>query len=323
MKEPKIIAWGHYAPDNILTNFELEKNIDTNHEWIYERLGINERRVSTDEIASDLAVNASLEAISKSNLTVDDIDAIIIATATPDRLAPSTAAIVQGRLGCVNAACFDMNAVCSGGVYSITVASGLIRGGLFKNILVIGVDVFSKITDWNRRDAVFFGDGAGAIILSAQEKKHFLSANLHADGMGWDKFTIPGGAGENPISKLSLESGMRYFQMDGRAVFDTAIKVLPKTILKSISDAGIDKKEISRVIPHQPSINILKKVSELTDIPWHKWCTNMDRYANTSSATIFIMLSEACDKQNFNTNEIMLMAAVGSGWTYGSLIYKW
>ena len=321
--EPKIIGWGHYTPQKIVSNYDLEKTVDTNDNWIFQNLGIKERRVVTNEKTSDLAYEAGLRAIKKSKLNTGQIDLIIVATATPDRLAPSTAAIVQGKLGLTNAACFDINAVCSGGVYSMAISFSLVKSGLFKNILVIGADVFSRITDWSRRDSVFFGDGAGAMIITRQYNKHLLASNLHGDGTGWEAFTIPGGGSENPISQESLKNNLRYFKMDGRAVFAAATNVLPKTIAESLFKSNLEPNDIDYVVPHQPSINILKKTSELTGISWDKWLTNMDKYANTSSATIMIIFSESCDSGKFKTNQKLLFAAVGSGWTYGSIIYKW
>lgn len=323
MNEPKMIGFGHYVPKRIVTNSELEQSIDTNDKWIKDNLGISERRIVGDELTSDLAYFAGLNAILNSGIDKHKIDLIILATATPDRLAPSTASKVQARLGLQSAAFFDINAVCSGSIYAITIAAGMIKSSLFRNVLVIGADTFSKITNWERRDAVFFGDGAGAVVMTAQNHKHFLSMNISGDGSGWQNFTIPGGASEHPLSQVSLEAGLRHFQMNGRAVYETATKVLPETIAKSLIDANLSSSDIHHVIPHQPSIRILKRTSEITGIPWNKWHTNMEYYANTSSATVLLMLSEAHQNGNFRTDENILFAAVGSGWTFGSLIYNW
>ena len=325
VRKVKIIGTGSFVPKTINTNKYLESIIDTNANWIYNMLGIKERRIANNnESTSDLAWKAGKKAIKDANLTVDDIDLIIVATATPDRLAPSTACFVQDKLKAYNAVAFDLAAVCSGFLFSMSVASQYIASGVYHNVLVIGADTFSKITDWSRRDAVFFGDGAGAAVIShANVNEGFLAYRLYSDGRGKYNFTVPAGGSELPSSIETIEKGLHYFQMDGREVYETGTKVLPKAINQVLSDTGLSIDDIDYMIPHQPSIGILKKTAEIIGLPFEKVMTNMDKYANTSGGTIPILLDELKRSKKLNNGDIVLFAAVGSGWTYGASIIKW
>ncbi|OLY93390.1 3-oxoacyl-[acyl-carrier-protein] synthase III [Cnuella takakiae] len=325
VRNAKIIGTGMCVPETVLTNAELASRLQTTDEWIRQNLGIKERRISSAEQAtSDLAAQAALDAIEDAGLKVADIELIILATATPDRLAPSTAAIVHDKIGAVNAAAFDISAVCSGFLFAMSVASQYIASGVYNNVLVIGADTFSKITDWTRRDAVFFGDGAGAAILSAAcEQTGFLAYRLYTDGKGKFEFTIPGGGSESPTNHNTLEQNLHTFRMNGRAVYETATEVLPKAIWQVLEDAGMTIENIDLLIPHQPSVRILQKTAELINLPFEKVMTNMDRYANTSGATIPIILHETLKAGKIHSGSTILFAAVGSGWTYGAALIKW
>ena len=325
VRNVKIIGTGSYVPDTIVTNKYLETIIDTNSAWIYDNLGINERRiVSENQATSDLAYQAGNNAINKAGLSVDDIDLIIVATATPDRLAPSTAAIVQDKLKAYNAVAFDISAVCSGFLYGMSVASQFIAAGVYDNVLLIGADTFSRITDWTRRDAVFFGDGAGAAVIShGNVNEGFLAFRLYTDGRGKWNFTVPAGGSELPATVQTIKDGKHFFEMNGRAVYETGTKVLPKAIKQVLSDTGLSINEIDYLIPHQPSIKILQKTAEIIGLPWEKVMTNMDKYANTSGGTIPILLDEVNNNGNLKRGDTILFASVGSGWTYGASILKW
>lgn len=325
VRNVKIIGTGSYTPEKIYTNTYLETIIDTKDSWIQENLGIKERRIASEnESTSDLAARAGLAAIENAGLTKEDIDLIIVATATPDRLAPSTAAIVQDKIQAYNAVAFDISAVCSGFLYGMSVASQYIASGVYDNVLVIGADTFSKITDWTRRDAVFFGDGAGAAVFSSGNVlEGFLAFRLYTDGRGKWNYTIPAGGSEMPSTKETVEKGLHYFQMNGRAVYETGTKVLPQAILQVLEDTGMSVDEIDYMIPHQPSIKILQKTAEIIGLPWEKVMTNMDKYANTSGGTIPILLDETNRSGKLKKGNVILFAAVGSGWTYGASILKW
>lgn len=325
VRNVKIIGTGSYTPETIYTNKYLETIIDTNAEWIEKNLGIKERRIaSKNQCTSDLASEAALKAIENSGLTKDDIDLIIVATATPDRLAPSTAAIVQDKIQAYNAVAFDISAVCSGFLYAMSVASQFIAAGVYDNVLVIGADTFSRVTDWKRRDAVFFGDGAGAAVFShGNVMEGFLAFRLYTDGRGKFNYTIPAGGSEMPASEETVKNGLHYFQMNGRAVYETGTKVLPIAINQVLNDTGLTIDDIDYLIPHQPSIKILEKTAETLGLPWEKVMTNMDKYANTSGGTIPILLDELNRAGKLKKGNTLLFAAVGSGWTYGASILKW
>jgi 3-oxoacyl-[acyl-carrier-protein] synthase-3 len=325
VRNVKIIGTGSFTPEKVYTNKYLETIIDTNDKWIQENLGIKERRIAaSNEATSDLASKAALEAIKNAGLTKDDIDLIIVATATPDRLAPSTAAIVQDKIEAYNAVAFDISAVCSGFLYGMSVASQFIAAGVYDNVLVIGADTFSKITDWKRRDAVFFGDGSGAAVFShGNVNEGFLAFRLYTDGRGKYNYTVPAGGSEMPATVETVNKGLHYFQMNGRAVYETGTKVLPKAINQVLDDTGLSIDDIDYLIPHQPSIRILEKTAEIIGLPMEKVMTNMDKYANTSGGTIPILLDEVNKAGKLSKGDTLLFAAVGSGWTYGAAILRW
>jgi len=314
---------GSYAPKNVVKN-DFFESVGSSDKWIYENLGIKERRISTGETTSDLAYQAGLIAIQDAGLQVEDIDLIIIATATPDRLAPSCACFVQEKLKASNAVAFDISAVCSGALFATATAVQYIKSGMYKNVLVIGADTFSTITDWNRRDAVFFGDGAGALVLSnTTQDKGFQDFILKTDGTGKEHFTIPAGGSEKPASNDTLASGEHYFKMNGSQVYKTAIDVVPKCIDEILSKNNCSINQIKYLLPHQPSIRILQEVARRVGLPFEKVKTNMDRYANTSGGTIPIILDETLKENTFETGDLLLFAAVGAGWTWGTALYKW
>jgi 3-oxoacyl-[acyl-carrier-protein] synthase-3 len=314
---------GSYAPKNVVKN-DFFKYVGSSDKWIYENLGIKERRISTGETTSDLAYEAGLLAIEDAGLVPNDVDLIILATATADRLAPSCACFVQEKLGAKNAVAFDISAVCSGALFATSTGVQYIRSGMYKNVLVIGADTFSNITDWSRRDAVFFGDGAGAILLSdTKEDKGFIDFILHTDGTGKEHFTILGGGSEKPASKDSFDNGEHFFQMNGKEVYKTAIDVVPKCISEILKKNDLTIDEIKFLLPHQPSIKILQEIAKQVNLPFEKVKTNMDRYANTSGGTIPIILDETLKNNRLENGDLLLFAAVGAGWTWGTALYKW
>lgn len=325
VRNVKIIGTGSFVPELVYTNEYLESILPTTAEWIYNNLGIRERHIANEnEATSDLAWKAGARAIENAGLTKEDIDLIIVATSTPDRLAPSTACLVQDKLQAYNAVAFDIAAVCSGFLFGMSVASQYIASGVYDNVLVIGADTFSKITDWTRRDAVFFGDGAGAAVIShSNVNSGFLAYRLYSDGRGKFNFTIPAGGSEHPASQKTIEERMHYFQMNGKAVYDTGTQVLPSAILQVLEDTGLKIDDIDLMIAHQPSIRILQRTAEIIGLPFEKVMTNMDKYANTSGGTIPILLDEVYRAGKITKGNLILFAAVGSGWTYGASIIKW
>lgn len=323
MRNAFIKGTGSYAPKNVVKN-EFFEAVGSSDQWIYDNLGIKERRISTGETTSDLASQAGQIAINNAGLVPEDIDLIIVATATPDRPAPSCACFVQEKLKAKNAVAFDISAVCSGALFSISTGAQFIKSGMYDHVLVIGADTFSNITDWSRRDSVFFGDGAGAVVLShTTEDKGFVDFELHTDGTGKEHFTVVAGGSEIPTSNESVKSKKHYFQMNGPEVFKTAVDVVPKCINQILEKNSFHIDDIKCLLPHQPSIGILKSVAKKIGMPFEKVKTNMDRFANTSGGTIPIILDETHKNNEFEKGDILLFAAVGAGWTWGTALYKW
>lgn len=317
-----ILGTGSCVPDKILTNHHFEK-VGSNDAWIQERLGIKERRVVDGQTTSDLASGAAFNALKSAGLDAKDIDLIVLATATPDRPAPATACAVQDKIGASNAVAFDISAVCSGALFALSTGCQYIQSGMYRNVMVIGADTFSNITDWERRDSVFFGDGAGAIVLtSTDEERGFIKFELHSDGAGKDGFTVPAGGCETPTTEETMKQGLHCFQMDGKAVFETAVSKVPGTIQSVLDHCGLHIDDICCMLPHQPSIRILEEIASRIGLPWDKVRTNMDRYANTSGGTIPIVLDETWRSEKFHAGDHLLFAAVGAGWTWGAALYK-
>lgn len=310
-----ISGTGMSVPDKIIPNSHFEK-VGSSDEWIYKNLGIKERRIVTDESCSDLAADASLNAISNAGLDAKDIDLIIVATTTPDKQAPSCASYVQDKIKAYNAAAFDLAAVCSGTIYAMSVAYQFLKNETYANVLVVGADTFSTITDWNRRDSVFFGDGAGAMVLSQTEEDNgFIDFNLFSDGSLASIFTIENLEPDESHSR-------NFFHMDGKGIFSGATTFVPKAINSLLKKNSFSIDNIDLMIPHQPSIGILKSIAKQIGLPFDKVMTNMDKYANTSAGTIPIALHEAFNSGLFNSSKHVLFAAVGSGMAWGTALYK-
>jgi 3-oxoacyl-[acyl-carrier-protein] synthase-3 len=327
VRKVKITGTGSYVPDTVYTNQYLETKVATTDEWIFRNLGIRERRIAAShQCTSDLAAAAGRRAVENAGIPMSTIDLIIVCTATPDRLAPSTACIVQDKLQAYDAVAFDIAAVCSGFMYGLSIGSQFIASGVYDHVLVIGADTFSRITDWTRRDCVFFGDGAGAAVLTHTDgdlEEGFLAFRLYSDGRGKWNFTVPAGGSELPASARTVSEGLHFFQMNGSAVYETGTKVLPYAILQVLEDTGLTVADIDFLIPHQPSIAILRKTAEILKLPFEKVLTNMDRYANTSGGTIPILLDEVNRAGKLTKGKVVVFAAVGSGWTWGASIIKW
>lgn len=310
-----ISGTGMYVPEKVIPNTYFEK-VGSSDEWIYNTLGIKERRVVSHQSTSDLAAIAGKNAIQNAGLQVNDIDLIIVATSTPDKQAPSCACYVQDKLQAYGAAAFDLSAVCSGAMFAVSVGCQFVENGTYQNVLVIGADTFSNIIDWKRRDSVFFGDGAGAMVLSAtKEDKGFIDFNLFSDGRGANHFTIENKEPDHPDSQA-------YFYMDGKEIYNGATTLVPKSIEALLTKNKFSIDQIDVMIPHQPSIGILKSIAKQVGLPFDKVMTNMDKYANTSGGTIPIALHEAIEQGRLNKAEYVLFAAVGAGMTWGTSLYK-
>ena len=302
----KILGTGFYVPSGITTNKDLEKLAPTNAEWVEKNTGIRERRIADQgETSSYLGQRAALNAMLSTNTSPREVDMLIVATATPDKLSPSTACIIKDDLGLANAVAFDVSAVCSGFLFGMSIAEKYIASGEYKRVLVVGVDVFSTITNWKHRDCVFFGDGAGAVIMAPTEERGFLGFSLYSDSYDMTGFYCDHG---------------KNFTMDAHAVYATAVRVLPIAINGVLKKVGMKIEDVDYLIPHQPSIRILEDVAGIVGIPRTKVMTNMQRYGNTVAGTIPILLAETWGK--LKKGDIVLFAAIGSGWSYGAAIYE-
>ena len=305
----KIIGTGSYLPAKVLTNFDLEKIVDTSHDWIVSRSGIHERHFAADnELSSDLALQASLRAIEAAGIRSDEIDLVIVATTTPDQAFPSTACILQDKLGIKNrGAAFDIQAVCGGFVYAMNTADLYIRSGQAKTALVVGTEVFSRILDWNdRTTCVLFGDGAGAVILQASETPGIIASKLHADGSHRDILKA------DPLIK-----------MDGQAVFKFAVKVLSEVVEEVLDENHLSGSDISWLVPHQANIRIMEATAKKLGLSMDKVIVTVANHGNTSAASIPLALDTAVRDGRIQAGQNILLEAVGGGFTWGAVLIRW
>jgi 3-oxoacyl-[acyl-carrier-protein] synthase-3 len=320
MKRAAIIGTGSYVPEKILTNADLEKMVETSDGWITDRTGIKERRVSSKEQAtSDLAVEAAKRALASAKMDPKEIELIIVGTSSPDMLFPSTACIVQDKIGAINAAAFDASAACSGFNYALAAGASFIESGLYNNVMVIGADTLTKYLDWtDRNTCVLFGDGAGAVILRVStDGSGVLASHLGADGSGGKYLIMPGGGSRDPEAKK------RYIWMDGKEVYKFAVKVLPKSVKAVLDRSKLNASDISLLIPHQANIRIIDFALKILGLPKEKVYVNLHRYGNTSAASIPIALDEALKEEKIKKGDIVALAGFGAGLTYGANIIKW
>ena len=325
MRSAKIVGLGKYLPPKVLTNFDLEKIVDTSDEWIATRTGIRERRIVEKGIgASELACHASEIALKRAGIKPSNLDLIIVATITPDTQFPATACYLQNYLKAKKAACFDVSAACAGFVYGLTTAWQFIASGLYKNALVVGSEILSSITDWSDRSTcVLFGDGAGAAVLTESKKKSFLSSYLGSDGSNAELLILPGGGSRNPASDETVKEGMHSIKMKGNELFRIAVRVMVKAAKKALKDAGLANKDIDLLIPHQANMRIINAVSKRLKIPLDKIYINIDRYGNMSSASSAVALCEAWEEGRIKKDDIIVLDAFGGGLVWGSCAIKW
>lgn len=322
----KIIGTGSYLPEKVMTNIDLEKMIDTNDQWIRERTGISERRIAAKgELNSDMAVKAATKAIQRANMDVKDIDLIIVGTSTADYTIPALAPIIQHKLGCRKIPAFDINSVCTSFVYAFFSACGFLSSGFYKNCLVIGSDIYSRILNWeDRNTCCIFGDGAGAVVVERHENSiGILSHIFGANGADAELIYIPVGGTKNPVYNNNYKKEDYYFQMAGTDVFEFTITTIPKLAVDLINKAELTNENINWVILHQANRRIIESVSKRTKIPLEKFIINIDRVGNTSSASIPIALDEAVLSGKIKNNDKIMMIGFGGGLSWGGLIFEW
>ncbi len=317
MKHSRIAGTGSYLPERILTNAELERTIDTTDEWIFSRTGIRERHIVAEgQYTSDMALEAAKKAIEAANIDIQTIDLIVLATTTPDRTFPSTACLLQQKLGIINCPAFDLQAVCSGFVYALATADNFIKAGAAKCALVIGADAMSRITDWtDRSNCILWGDGAGAVILQASDEQGILSTHLHANGNYADMLMVPQG--------VSNQEGSKTIVMEGNAVFKMAVNTLDAIVDETLAANGLEKSDVDWLVPHQANIRILQSTAKKLGMSMDRVVTTVDKHGNTSAASIPLALDVAVRDGRIKRGETILMEAFGGGFTWGSVLMKY
>ncbi|MFS8212115.1 beta-ketoacyl-ACP synthase III [Paenibacillus polymyxa] len=321
-----VIGTGKYVPEKILTNKDLEAIVETSDEWIVSRTGIQERHIAAPEQAtSDLAYEAAIKALESAGMTAQDLDLIIVATVTPDMAFPSTACILQDKLGAKGAAAFDLSAACSGFVYGLATATSFIKTGIYNNALIIGADCLSRITDYtDRNTCVLFGDGAGAVVIGeVPEGRGFQSFDLGAEGAGGSLLKLEAGGSRLPASADTLENKQHYIYMNGREVFKFAVRVMGTATVEVLEKAGLSKDDIDLFVPHQANIRIIQSAMQRLDLPEEKVVVNVHKYANTSAASIPLALVEAAEEGRMKEGDRVLMVGFGGGLTWGASVLVW
>jgi 3-oxoacyl-[acyl-carrier-protein] synthase-3 len=322
----RITGTGFYVPKKVLSNFDLEKMVDTSDKWITERTGIKERRIASEcEATSDLSLKASRRALESAGVKPRELDMIIVATVSGDMPMPSTASFLQGRLGARKAAAFDLNAACSGFIYGLSVADSFIKSGQFKKILLVGAEVLSRITDWqDRTTCILFGDAAGAVVIEPTEKdRGIISTHLYSDGRFWELLYIPGGGSRTPASRESIKKRQHYIKMKGNETFKIAVRTLERLAIETLEANKIKPSDLSLLIPHQANLRIIQAIAQRLNLPMERIFVNIDKYGNTSSASIPIALNEALRSGRIRDGDYILLEAFGGGFTFGSALIKW
>ncbi|MCC5468337.1 beta-ketoacyl-ACP synthase III [Pelosinus baikalensis] len=321
-----IIGLGSYVPQRIMTNKDLEQIMDTSDRWIVERTGIHERRVAAEnESTSDLATKAAQKALEDAKISAAEIDLIIVATASPDMAFPATACVVQENIKAINAAAFDISAVCSGFLYALITGSQFIKAGMYRKVLVIGAETLSRFTDWSDRNTgMLFGDGAGAAVLGETPEGYgILGVDLGADGSGAELLKIPAGGSRHPATVETILQKQHFIHMNGNEVFKFAVKVMGETTLKALKNANLTENDITYLVPHQANIRIIRSAAKRLGLPMGKVVVNINKYGNTSAASIPIALDEAVKSGVIKSGDIVALAGFGGGLTWASSVMKW
>ena len=325
-KSVGILGTGSFLPEKIVTNEDLEKIVDTSNEWIVGRTGIRERRIAESDIAtSDLAALAAEKALLNAGVTADEIDLIIVATCTPDMGVASTACLVQDKIKASKAAAFDLSAACAGFAYGLVVGSQCIKTGLYKKVLVIGAETLSRILDWtDRNTCVLFGDGAGAAVLGEVPAGYgILGVDLGAEGSGADFLKVPAGGSRLPATNETVSQRQHFVTMNGTEVFKFAVKVMGEAAVRALDNAGLSHTDIDCLVPHQANIRIINSAAKRLKVPMEKVMINVDKYGNTSAATIPIALDEAIKCNKIKHDDIVVLVGFGAGLTWASCVIKW
>ena len=323
MSNVEISAIGAYLPPLVVTNDKISEFVETNDEWIVQRTGVSERRISEGENTSDISTKAAKIALERAGVDAKDLDLIIVATISPDMFIPSVACLVQSNLDADKAACFDISVACSGFVYALEIANGLMQSMNYKNALIIGAEVLSKVTDWtDRSTCVLFGDGAGAAVLKQSETKGIIKSYLRSDGKKGNALTIGATDFDTPFSKEKVLQD-RIIKMNGREVFKFAVGAIEEAINEVIKDTNISLEEVKYIVPHQANSRIIELAAKKLNLNIDKFYLNLDKVANTSSATVPIALNEMYEKGLLNKGDKIILVAFGGGLTYAASVIEW
>ncbi|HTW90599.1 MAG TPA: beta-ketoacyl-ACP synthase III [bacterium] len=321
-----IAGTGSHVPERVLTNADLEKMVDTSDQWITERTGMKERHIAAPgEAASDLAMVACEKALAEANVKPEEIDLIVVGTVTGDMPFPSTACVLQQRLGARHAAAFDVSAGCTGFIYAISVARQFVSTGVYRTVLVVGVEVLSKITDWtDRSTCVLFGDAAGAAVLKASEEPGtgILGTYLAADGTGGEHLYMPGGGSRNPATVETVQQRLHTCKMNGNAIFKVAVRSMAKTVTQLLHQTGLHADDLTLLIPHQANLRIIEATTKLLKFPPERTFVNIAKYGNTSSATTIVALDEARKAGRVHPGDVVMLVAFGAGLTWGGVLIR-
>jgi len=321
-----ITGWGMHVPEPVLTNDDISKLVDTSDEWIRERTGIRERHIAREnEFPSTLGVEAAIKALQIANLAPTELDLIICTSSSPEYIFPATACLIQDQIGATKAGAFDLQAACSGFVFSINMAAQAIRSGSIKSALIVGTEVLSRFVNWkDRNTCILFGDGAGAFVLQASDVPGgVMSAVMHSDGSGANSLIIPGGGARFPASELSIHENKHFIHMDGKEVFRFATRVMGKATLEALEQAKLTIDDIQWIIPHQANIRIVETAAKYLKVPLDKFIVNVDRYGNTSTASIPIATVEAIQKGQLKAGDKAVFVGFGGGLTWGAMVVEW
>jgi 3-oxoacyl-[acyl-carrier-protein] synthase III len=321
-----ITGWGMYAPSRVMTNDDLAKIVDTSDEWIVSRTGIRERRIAEDdENTTTLSVHAARDALAVAGVDPMSLDLVIVATCSPDYPLPATSVTVATALGATHAAGFDLQAACSGFLYGLATGSSFIRSGMYRRVLVIGVEVLSRFLNWNDRNTcVLFGDGAGAVLLEASEARGgLLGFDLYSDGTGYEGIIVPAGGSACPASPTTIAEGKHFIQMAGREVYKYATRQLAESASAALRNAGVTVAEVDQFVFHQANLRIIENVQRQLSIPVEKTYINIEKYGNTSAASVPMALAEAVAAGRVKAGDKILMVAFGAGYTAGAALVEW
>jgi 3-oxoacyl-[acyl-carrier-protein] synthase III len=321
-----ITGWGMYVPEPVMTNDDIAKLVETSDEWIRDRTGIRERHIAREtEFPSTMGVEAAIQALKVANLAPTELDLIICTSSSPEYIFPATACVIQDQIGATKAGAFDLQAACTGFVYALNMGAQAIRSGSMKNVLIVGTEALSRFVNWkDRNTCILFGDGAGAFVLQASDRPGgVMSAVMHSDGSGVDSLSVPAGGARYPATEATIREGKHFIQMDGREVFRFATRVMGRAVTESLEQVNLTTDDVQWIVPHQANYRIIDTAAKYLKMPLEKFIINVDRYGNTSTASVPIATVEAVAKGQIKPKDKVVFVAFGGGLTWGAMTVEW